>query len=74
MLRCAVRRVHASWGTGRHAIDLVDCDVAELEHVYAAGTIIRADAATQYLHLQDCTGTVDSSAVVTRQTVKGVTT
>ena len=73
--RLSVRRVHASWGTGQHAVDLVDVDVAEFEHVYASGTAIRADAATQYLHLQDCTvGTLDSAAAVTRVTVKGVTT
>lgn len=73
--RLRIARVHASWGTARHAIDLVDCDVAELEHVYASGTIIRADEATAYLHLQDCTySTLDSSAVVTRVTTKGVTT
>lgn len=74
-----IRRTRTGYAPGgaNPGLDLYGCDVAELEHVraLAGASVIRADAATQYLHLRDCSfGALDSAAAVTEVTTKGVTT
>lgn len=75
-----VQRTRCSWGNSNSfnsiAVNIVECDVAELEHVraVAGAKVIRADALTKYVHLRDCTyGVLDSSAECTRTTRRGVT-
>lgn len=72
-----VRRTRFGWGNGNSiAIRVSDCDVVEFEHVKAVAGSPRiiADAATKYLHLRDCIGTVESNAACTKRTCRGVTT